>query len=194
MASVRRRSGRGWSSASIAGLLLAALVGCQEKQQEAPPVMYTGPLIETDNVVTLLSDSARLHVRLTSPLEQRFENSDILYPKGATVTFYDKPGKLVINTLFAKWVKFDNAKQLYIMRGTVKVANVPQQQTLNTEELFYNRGQQKIYTDSAMFVRVQTPTEVLTGYGLTANQDFSRYGIHRPVGTFTLDQAQSMGK
>lgn len=194
MASVRGRSGRGWSSASIAGLLLAALVGCQEKQQEAPPVMYTGPLIETDNVVTLLSDSARLHVRLTSPLEQRFENSDILYPKGATVTFYDKPGKLVINTLFAKWVKFDNAKQLYIMRGTVKVANVPQQQTLNTEELFYNRGQQKIYTDSAMFVRVQTPTEVLTGYGLTANQDFSRYGIHRPVGTFTLDQAQSMGK
>lgn len=194
MASLRGRSGRGWSSGSIAGLLLAALVGCQEKQQEAPPVMYTGPLIETDNVVTLLSDSARLHVRLTSPLEQRFENSDILYPKGATVTFYDKPGKLVINTLFAKWVKFDNAKQLYIMRGTVKVANVPQQQTLNTEELFYNRSQQKIYTDSAMFVRVQTPTEVLTGYGLTANQDFSRYGIHRPVGTFTLDQAQSMGK
>jgi LPS export ABC transporter protein LptC len=179
----------------VASLLLAAaLVGCQPKEQEAKPVMYTGPLMETENVVTLLSDSARLHIRLTSPLEQRFENSDILYPKGVTVTFYDKPGKLVINTLVAKWGKFDNAQQLYIMRGAVKVANVPQQQQLDTEELFYNRAQQKIYTDSAMFVRVQTPTEVLTGYGLSANQDFSRYGIHKPKGVFSLAEAQRLGQ
>lgn len=192
MGAMRGRFGR--SLGGVAGLCLAILVGCQEKDKEAKPVVYTGPLIETSNVVTLLSDSARLHIRLTAPLEQRFENSDILYPKGVTVTFYDKPGKLIINTLVAKWGKFDNAKQLYIMRGAVKVANVPQQQALNTEELFYNRSQQKIYTDSAMFVRVQTPSEVLTGYGLSANQDFSRYGIHRPVGTFTLDQAQSLGQ
>jgi LPS export ABC transporter protein LptC len=179
----------------LAGLLLtASLGGCQPKDKEAKPVVYTGPLLETENVVTLLSDSARLHIRLTSPLEQRFENSDILYPKGVTVTFYDKPGKLIINTLVAKWGKFDNAQQLYIMRGAVKVANVPQQQQLDTEELFYNRAQQKIYTDSAMFVRVQTPTEVLTGYGLSANQDFSRYGIHKPKGVFSLAEAQRLGQ
>lgn len=179
----------------VVGALLAGLAtACQTKEKEAPRVIYTGPLFETENVVTLLSDSARLHARLTAPLEQIFENSDKLYPKSATVTFYDKPGKLVINTIFAKSVKFDNARQLYILRGAVKVANVPQQQTLTTEELFYNSNQHKIYTDSAMFVRVQTPTEVLTGYGLTANQDFSRYGILRPTGTFTLDQAQSLGK
>jgi LPS export ABC transporter protein LptC len=178
-----------------AGVLLAGLAAaCQPKEQEAPRVVYNGPLMETDNVVTLLSDSARLHIRLTAPLEQRFENSDILYPKGVTVTFYDKKGKLIINTLVAKWGKFDNAQQLYIMRGAVKVANVPQQQTLDTEELFYNRGRQKIYTDSAMFVRVQTPTEVLTGNGLTANQDFSRYGIHQPKGVFSLAEAQRLGK
>jgi LPS export ABC transporter protein LptC len=183
------------SFGGVASLLLAAsLGGCQPKEQEAKPVVYTGPLIETENVVTLLSDSARLHIRLTSPLEQRFENNDILYPKGVTVTFYDKPGKLIINTLVAKWGKFDNAQQLYIMRGAVKVANVPQQQSLDTEELFYNRAQQKIYTDSAMFVRVQTPTEVLTGYGLSANQDFSRYGIHKPKGVFSLAEAQRLGQ
>lgn len=191
---MRKRHRTGWAS-HTAGLLLAGLaIACQTKEKEAPRVLYKGPLIETENVVTLLSDSAKLHIRLTAPLEQLFENNDRLYPKGVTVTFYDKPGKQVINTLLAKWAKFDNAQQLYLMRGAVKVANVPQQQTLSTEELFYNRNQQRIYTDTAMFVRVQTPTEVLTGYGLTANQDFSRYGIKRPVGTFTLDQAQSLGK
>ncbi len=178
-------------SGLLAGLLLAS---CQ-KQEEAPAqIQYKGPFLESENVVELLSDSARLHVRLTAPLEQIYENGDKLYSKGATVTFYDKPGKLVINTLDAKWVRFDNNKKLYTMRGAVKVANVPEQQQLATEELFYNQMQQKIYTDSARFVRVQTPAEVLTGYGLTANQDFSRYGIHRPAGTFTLQEAQAQGK
>ncbi|WP_223652842.1 LPS export ABC transporter periplasmic protein LptC [Hymenobacter psoromatis] len=187
------RGGRGRLAACLVlvGLLAG---GCQKKEDAPKKVIYTGPLLETENVVELLSDSARLHIRLTAPLAQRFENGDLLYPKSAAITFYDKKGKHVVNTINARWIKFDNAKQLYILRGAVKVTNVPQQQKLNTEELFYNRSQQKIYTDSAMFVRVQTPAEVLTGYGLTANQDFSRYGIHRPTGTFTLNQAQSLGK
>lgn len=179
------------AGALVAGLLL---VGCDKKDAALKRVVYTGPLLETDNVVTLLSDSARLHIRLTAPLEQNFENSDRLYPKGVTVTFYDKPGKLIVNTLVAKWAKFDNSKQLYIMRGAVKVANVPQQQILNTEELFYDSNKQKIYTDSAMFVRVQTPTEVLIGNGLSANQDFSSYRLYHPIGTFTIDQAKSLGQ
>jgi len=180
----------------VAGLLLAGLLaaGCQKKDDAVKRIIYNGPLFETENVVTLLSDSARLHIRLTAPLEQVFENSDRLYPKGTTVTIYDKPGKVIVNTIKSRWAKFDNAKQLYILRGAVKVANVPEKQQLDTEELFYNRSQQKIYTDSAMFVRVQTPTEVLTGYGLTANQDFSRYGIHRPKGVFSLAEAQRLGK
>ncbi len=185
------RGGRRRAALLLAGLLAG---GCQKKEEAPKKVVYTGPLLETEHVVTLLSDSARLHARLTAPLAQRFENGDLLYPKSAVITFYDKPGRKVVNTINAKWVKFDNAKQLYILRGAVRVANVPEQQTLHTEELFYNRSQQKIYTDSAMFVRVQTPAEVLTGYGLTANQDFSRYGIRRPTGTFTLPQAQGLGK
>jgi LPS export ABC transporter protein LptC len=186
-----KEGGRALASLLLAGLLAA---GCQKKEEAPKRIIYNGPLLETDNVVTLLSDSARLHIRLTAPLEQIFENSDKLYPKGVTVTFYDKAGKNIINTLVAKWGKFDNANQLYIMRGAVKVANVPEKQLLNTEELFYSQSQRKIYTDSAMFVRVQTPTEVLTGNGLTANQDFSRYGIHQPKGVFSLAEAQRLGK
>ncbi len=181
-----------WLASALAASIL--LTSCDKKDTALKRIVYTGPLLETDNVVTLLSDSARLHIRLTAPLEQNFENSDRLYPKGVTVTFYDKAGKLTINTLVAKWAKFDNSKQLYTMRGAVKVANVPQQQTLDTEELFYDRNKQKIYTDSAMFVRVQTPTEVLTGNGLSANQDFSSYRLYHPIGTFSIDQAKGLGK
>ena len=43
-----------------------------------------------------------------------------------------------------------------------------------------------------MFVKVTTPTEYLTGYGLTANQDFSRYRITKPEGIFAAPQAAPM--
>ena len=184
-----RAGGLGWGA-----VLLALLAGCQEKEDAPKMPPYTGPLLQTEHVLTILSDSARLHIRLSAPLEQRFDNSDLLYPKGVTVTFYDKPGKLIVNTLVAKWGKYESAKQLYIMRGDVRVVNVPQRQKLNTEELFYDRGKQQIFTDRKMFVRVETPTEVLTGYGLTAKQDFSLYSIFKPLGTFTLAEAKRQGK
>ena len=166
-------------------LAMLALASCDKKAATGPKLVYTGPLMETTNVRTLVSDSAKLKFQLTSALEQQFENGDILYPKGMVVTFYSADGrKTVINTLTAKYGKVDKAKNLYIMRGQVQVVNVPQEQRMNTEELFFDKNKQLIYTDSAMFVKVTTPTEYLTGYGLTANQNFSRYRILKPEGVF----------
>ena len=172
--------GFGYGAALLTGL---ALGGCEKKAAVGPPQVYTGPLMETTNVRTLVSVSAKLKFQLTAPLEQQFENSDIVYPKGMVVTFYSADGKkTVVNTLVAKYGKYEKAKNLYTMRGDVRVTNVPEQQRLHTEEMFFDKTKQLIYTDSAMFVKVETPTEYIDGYGLTANQNFSRYSIKRPTG------------
>ena len=76
-----------------------------------------------------------------------------------------------------------------IIRGDVRVNNVEKQQSMKTEEMYFDQNKQIIYNDTTQLVRIQTPTEVLTGYGLTANQDFSRYTILKPEGVFTIDQA-----
>jgi LPS export ABC transporter protein LptC len=160
-----------------------ALVGCEEKAATGPKLVYTGPIMETTNVKTLYSDSAKLKMQLTAPLQQRFENGDLVYPKGVKLVFYSADGlKTVVNTMTANYGKSEESKNLYIMRGNVQVVNVPQQQKLATEELFYDQIKQLIYTDSAMFVKVETPTEYIDGYGLKANQNFSRYSIKRPTG------------
>lgn len=166
--------------ALLAGLVLAA---CEKKAAAGPQLVYTGPLMETTNVVELMSDSAKLKFELSAPLQQQFENGDFVWPKGVKVTFFSADGKkTVVNTLTAKYGKSDKAKNLYIMRGDVRVANVPNQQKMSTEEMFFDKNKQLIYTDSAMFVKVETPTEYIDGYGLTANQNFSRYSIKRPTG------------
>ena len=170
-------------------LMALGLVGCDKKTTAGPRLVYNGPFMETTNVLTLVSDSAKLKFQLTAPLEQQFENGDVIYPKGMKVTFYSADGKkTVINTLEAKYGKSDKAKNLYIMRGDVRVMNVPQEQRLNTEEMFYDKSKQLIYTDSAMFVKVTTPTEYVDGYGLKANQNFSRYSMKKVTGVFATPQ------
>jgi LPS export ABC transporter protein LptC len=170
------------------GLVLSGLMSC-EKQEEVQKkgVKYTGPMLETSNVMTLMSDSAQLRLRLKAPLEQIFENGDQVYPKGVDLTFLDNDGSTVINTIKGNYGKLDKTKNLYIVRGNVQVTNVEKQQRMNTEEAFYDKNKALIYTEKETEVRVTTPTESLTGRGLTANQDFSRYTILTPTGVFAVD-------
>ncbi|GAA4019229.1 hypothetical protein GCM10022408_36590 [Hymenobacter fastidiosus] len=177
------------TSLLLAGLLTA---GCEKKDSAAAKKMvYKGPTVEVTNVVTLMSDSAKLQVRLAAPLEQSFETGDRIYPQGVTVTFYGNGGRTVVNTLRGNYGKFEKNTNLYVIRGDVRVKNEEKQQTMNTEELFYDKAKAHIYTRPEMAVRVETLTEVLTGKGLTANQDFSRYRIRKPEGVFTLDQSKT---
>ncbi len=75
----------------------------------------------------LMSDSAKLQIKLTAPLQQKFENGDDLYPKGLKVEFYSKSGAIV-NTLSGRYGKFDKAKNLYLVRNDVRVSNEEKQQ------------------------------------------------------------------
>lgn len=177
---------RSWIKLLGGILAVAALsTGCQKNDAEVTRKMvYTGPLLEATNVTMLVSDSAKLQIKLTAPLEQQFESGDQVYPKGMKVTFFAKDGS-VVNTLSGRYGRYDKAKNLYLVRGDVRVSNEEKQQKMNTEELYYDKVKALIYTDK--FVRVETPTEILTGTGLTANQDFSRYKILKPAGIFTVE-------
>ncbi len=167
------------------GLLTAS---CQGLEEAAPqkPVLYTGPIVESTQVVTLFSDSARLKFKLRAPLEQKYEQGDMWYRRGVLLTFYDRAGR-VQNTLRGNVGHFDKKKNLYHVRGHVQVESAIKKQRLDSEELFYDQNKERIYTDR--FVRIETESEVLTGTGLTANQDFSRYTILHPSGTFDLKDA-----
>ncbi|RYE18086.1 MAG: LPS export ABC transporter periplasmic protein LptC [Sphingobacteriales bacterium] len=159
---------------------------CTEaKHKPEDEVVYKGPLVEAEDVLTLYSDSAKLKVKLTAPVQQEFENGDGIFPKGINVAFFEVEGKPT-TTLRANYGKFDKRKNLYLVTGNVVVKNTRKKETLNTEELYWDKPKQEVYTDK--FVRIETPTEILTGEGLRANQDFSKYRILKPSGIFTIQQ------
>lgn len=165
-------------------LLVVLLSFCKSSVKDIKKkVVYKGPMAETTNVSTLYSDSARLQIKLSAPLQLQYENQDGIYPKGIHMTFYDRKGQ-VTNTVRANYGKYDKQKDQYFVRGNVVLENAVKKETLRTEELYWEKNTRKIHTDK--FVTIQTETDILKGVGLTANQDFSDYIILKPTGVFSL--------
>ncbi|RNI32289.1 LPS export ABC transporter periplasmic protein LptC [Rufibacter immobilis] len=172
--------------AAMACLPLVAMFSwsCQKADEVVRPIEYKGPTSETYNQVTIYSDSAKTKLKLSAPVEQQLQNGDILYPKGMYITFYEEERPTTIIT--AKYGKYDKAKDQYFARNDVVVRNVVKEEQLNTEELFWERQKQSIFTDK--FVRITSKEEVVTGVGLTAKQDFSDYTLKQFSGSFVLKQ------
>ena len=167
-------------------LLLLTVFSCGKPTQDPDKIpKYKGPIMETANVQTLYSDSARLKIKLKAPLQQQFESGDGVYPKGIDLTFLDETGRIT-TTLRANYGRYDKETDSYLARGNVVVKNIAKNETLETEELNWSKQKQKITTNK--FVKIRTADEILTGHGLEANQDFSRYRILKPSGIFSVRQ------
>lgn len=165
---------------------LLALSGCgKELKDPDKEIKYTGPFRVTEKVLTLYSDSAKVLIRLQAPMQEDYENGDVIFSDGIDVEFL-QAGDVVTSTLRANYGKQERNKDLYLVRGNVVVENLQKQEKLETEELYWNKGKAEIYTEK--FVKITTPEEILMGHGLTANQDFSTYRIKKVTGVFSLKE------
>jgi LPS export ABC transporter protein LptC len=90
----------------------------------------------------------------------------------------------VITTLEADSGRYEFKTGLYKVKGNVKVINTQRQERLLTDELTWNPGTKKVFTDKRVTIESQTSGEKINGMGLDANQDFSQYSIRRPTGFF----------
>jgi LPS export ABC transporter protein LptC len=159
--------------------------GCSDDLKDPDKeIKYTGPLIENANITTLYSDSAKILIRLRAPVQQEFENGDGVFPKGLYVEFFREDGQIT-STLKANYGKQERNKDLFLVKGNVVLENLEKQEKLETEELYWDKNKDRIYTDK--FVKITTPERVLMGKGLETNQSFWPYKILNPTGIIELD-------
>ncbi|MDN4165825.1 LPS export ABC transporter periplasmic protein LptC [Cytophagales bacterium LB-30] len=164
------------------------LFSCSDKKlnEEDLPV-YDGPVVEADSISTLYSDSAIVRIKLMAKKQFEFENGDRDFPEGMYMEFYEPDGR-VSSTLVANQGHYYREENLYKATGDVRVNSVDNGDKLNTEELFWNPTEEKVYTDK--FVRVEQEGDITTGEGLEAAQDFSTWRILKPTGFISMDEEE----
>ncbi len=142
------------------------------------------------NVEILYSDSARVRVRITAPeLRNRVnrENPKQEFLKGIKVEFLDE-NLAITSVLTAKTAYREEFKKRIIARDSVVLLS-KNSERLETNELYWNEEQELLTTEK--FVKITKPGEVIFGYGLDANQDFSHWTIRVPTGRIKAGQIEN---
>jgi LPS export ABC transporter protein LptC len=106
------------------------------------------------------------------------DNPKQVFPEGVKVDFFNEKGEIT-STLTAKTATREQKKGIVTCRDSVILQTVKNER-LETEELIWNENEQRLNTNK--FVKVSKPDEVIYGFGLEADQDFTYWRILVPKG------------
>lgn len=166
-------------------ILISLAFACNDNNAPGKEDEYDGPIAESYDVETKISDSGIVKLTIRGPKQINFQNGDFEYPEGLNIEFYDKSGNIT-STIKANRGYYIKEQNVYKVEEDVEVINYTSGEKLNSEELFWNPKKESVYTDK--FVNVTTDTEIIKGVGLTADQDFSNYQMGKITGIISIQE------
>lgn len=174
----------------LQGILFLFLISCSNKTSEINELMNKTEMQEDKafGVTIIYSENAKVKARLFA---KEFIHNEIAKPpyyeakQGLKMEFYGDSAT-VENTLTAKYARYYELEGNILIRDSVVIVN-KKGEKLTTDELVYNQKLKKFYTEKP--VKITTPTQILLGDGLDANEDFSSYEIKNIKGIFAVDKS-----
>ncbi len=134
-----------------------------------------------EGVEMIYSDSAVVRVKVTAVEMDHVMNPEKpfrLFKKGLLVDFFNR-NKEQVSKLTSKYAERDENSGLVLLRDSVVVWNTKNER-LETEELWWNEPQQRIY--STKHVKITTPTQIIDGTDFESNGDFTHWKINNVIG------------
>lgn len=148
------------------------------------------PTFAIKDLETFYSDSGIVKVKIMADEMVRYDNPGKRYDEyqsGINVIFFDgfQNKSATLNCQYAIYYIDD---ELWEVKSNVEIINIEENESLNTEQLFWDLQNEFIY--SKKFVRIKTQSEILFGQGFESNQSFSQWRILRPTGTITIEDEE----
>lgn len=150
------------------------------------------PTMMTRNISTLISDSGVTQYKIVSPVWYVYDEADTPYwsfPEGLYLQKYDRQFR-VIASIAADSAHYFKRERIWRLDGNVEMRKAPADLFL-TQQLFWDQRKRIIYSDS--FIHIQTPTQVLEGYGFESAENLMSYRVKKPIGLFPVDRDKLKG-
>ncbi len=148
------------------------------------------PMEVQEDLYLTYSDSSTVKMELKASLAENYphlEEPKLEFPEGIKVKFFDGRGEEDSRLRANHAIQYVN-KRLWEATGNVVVLN-KKGERLDTEKLFWNERDKKIYSDD--FVKITTPEEIIMGEGFEADQNFTNYTISKVTGQILVDDEES---
>lgn len=147
------------------------------------------PVLMTDSVKTLISDSGVTRYRIETPEWLVFDKTEKPYqefPHGIYLEQFDQQLK-VQASMKADYAIYDEQAQVWTLRGHVHALNREGEQ-FDTPELNWSQQGKRIYSDSSILITREK--SIIEGVGFDSNEEMTKYTILRPTGVFPIDEEE----
>lgn len=142
-------------------------------------------VMTTVDVDMLISENGSVRYHVTAPEWMVFDSLEpprYSLEKGVFLEIFDSIMQ-VESTLEADTAYYFTRTELWQLKGNVKARNVKGDR-FDTQELFINNSNNRIYSDSAISVR--QPERILNGVGFESNGNMTEYFIRHSSGVFPI--------
>lgn len=154
-----------------------------------PPIER--PTQKSKDIIILYSDSAKLKATLKATqmitYDKNQNNPFIFFPNNIEIIFYNDI-QVPTSTLTANQAVYFTKTQKAYLKYNVNFIN-DKKEHLITENLIWDQQTGKITSDKA--VKIITPTQIINGYGIECEEDFSEYTIKNITGIIQINDEQN---
>lgn len=164
---------------------------CKGKLGEAESLNLSEmPVQRVENMFTVQTKNGVVIMRTVANLTERYDKDTLTYetfPKGIAVYSYTDDG-LLETTLFADNARHETNKRTNVEKwaayGNVEIENVIKKQLIQTDTIYWDRTDEKLYTDC--YVRMSSPDGFMQGYGMRSDQKANNSIILRPFNSYAV--------
>ena len=176
---------------ATAAAVAFVVFSCKGKLGEAEALDLSETPVQTvSDMFIVQTENSGLQMRAEAPLMEKYEKGDSLsyelFPNGFNVFGYTDEGLLEtrITSDNARHLKYKDGRETWEAFGNVVVQNLIKQETMETDTLYWDQKEEKIYTHR--YVKMYSPQGFMQGYGMESDQrardsklfnPFNSYGI-----------------
>ena len=175
---------------ATAAAVAFVVYSCKGKLAEADSVELSEIPVQTvADMFIVQSENSVMQMMVEAPLMERYEADTLsyeLFPKGISVFGYTDDGMLETEILAdnARHLKYKDGRESWEAFGNVVVKNLINQETMETDTLYWDQENEKIYTHC--YVRMYSPDGFAQGYGMESDQRARDTELFNPFNNYAI--------
>ena len=135
------------------------------------------------------SENGKIQMRASADLMEKYERDTLsyeLFPEGFAVYGYTDEGLLETEIVAdnARHVKYEDGRETWEAYGNVVVKNLIKQETIETDTLYWDQKNERIYTHC--YVKLYSPDGFMQGYGMESDQRARDHTIFNPFNSYGI--------
>jgi LPS export ABC transporter protein LptC len=180
---------------ATASAVAFAIYSCNDELGRAKDLRLEETPVQTvSDMFIVQSKNGIIQMRAEGKLMEKYERDSLYYeifPKGFSVYGYTDEGLLETEIIADNAIHktFTDGRESWEAYGNVVVKNLIKQETLETDTLYWDQKNEKIYTHC--YVKMYSPSGFMQGFGMESDQRARNNIIFNPFNSYGIIEQDS---